>query len=272
MRFVLRLLISVMLPAFAAAQDPDSVKGFRFVRSIPGQYLSMNVDALGNLYLINTGNRLMKRYPNGDSAAVFNEVRKYGNPTYIDVSNPLKPIVFYQRFSSILILDRFLSLRSTLDLRKNQIFRVQAVANSYDNQIWVFDEQEFKLKKISDDGRLLQESADLRQVLDTVPSPVMIMDSDNLVYVYDPSRGFYIFDYYGGWKNRLPFTGWTDVAVSGKRIYGFRDNKLFSYEISSLQLQEYPLPDSIKGYRAIRAINGYLYLLTEDAVQVYEIR
>ncbi|HAN66531.1 MAG TPA: hypothetical protein DCQ34_09915, partial [Chitinophagaceae bacterium] len=71
------------------------------------------------------------------------------------------------------------------------------MANSYDNQIWVFDEQEFKLKKISDDGRLLQESADLRQVLDTVPSPVMIMDSDNLVYVYDPSRGFYIFDYYG---------------------------------------------------------------------------
>lgn len=245
---------------------------FTLESSIPGEYTQMEVDVLGNFYLVSSGGRLVKRNAGGDSAAVFNDVRKYGNPSCFDVSNPLKPIVYYRNYSTAVILDRFLSPRNTIDLRKLQIFRAKTMVNSYDNQFWVFDEQEFKLKKISDEGQLLQESADLRRVLDSVPSVSQILDHENLVYLYDPEKGFFIFDYYGGWKNRLPFIGWDQVGVSGKTLYGFRERQLMLYNLGSLDLQVVDLPAKLGEYQSIRLCNGKLYLLKAGGVEVYRMR
>ena len=163
---------------------------FKFEKTIPGNYIYLNVDALDNIYLITAGNQLKKLNSNGDSLAVFNDVKKYGNPSYIDVSNPLKTLVYYKSFSTVVILDRLLAMRTTINFRKQNIFTVKAIATSYDNNIWLFDEQDNKLKKIDDDGKLLQESTDLRLLVDSVPSPSQIIDSDDLVYLYDEKKAF----------------------------------------------------------------------------------
>ena len=77
-----------------------------------------------------------------------------------------------------MILDRQLTTRNTINFRKQNIFSVKAITTSYDNNIWLFDEQDYKLKKIDDDGKVLIESNDMRVLVDTVPSPVQITDSD----------------------------------------------------------------------------------------------
>ncbi len=245
---------------------------FQFLKFIPGKYLSLNVDILGNIYLITVGNQLKKIKYNGDSIGVFNDVKKYGNPSYIDVSNPLKVLVYYKNFSTVLILDRWLSIRNTINFRKQNIFSVTAIATSYDNNIWLYDEQDNKLKKIDDDGNLLQESTDLRLLVDSIPSPSNITDSDNLVYMYDRKKGFYIFDYYGALKNNLPFLNWENTAVSDNKMYGFLGNTLLSYETNSLNLKKYELPDFFKSYLAIKAINGKVYLLKDDGVEIYSVQ
>lgn len=250
----------------------NSNADFKFIKFIPGNYLSLNVDMLGNIYLITVGNQLKKIKENGDSVAVFNDVKKYGNPSYIDVSNPLKVLVYYKNFSTVLILDRWLSIRNKINFRKQNIFSVTAIATSYDNNIWLYDEQDNKLKKIDDDGRLLLESTDLRLLVDSIPSPSSITDSDNLVYMYDEKKGFYIFDYYGALKNKLPFLNWKNTAVSVKKMYGFSGNTLFSYETNSLNLKKYELPDIFKNYLAIKAINGKVYLLKDDGVAIYSVQ
>lgn len=181
---------------------------FEFQQFIPGSFIYLNVDILDNIYLITTGYQLKKLKSNGDSAGVFNDVKKYGYPSFIDVSNPLKILVYYKSFSTVVVLDRLLTIRNSINLRKQNIFSVKAIATSYDNNIWLYDEQDNKLKKIDDDGKLLQESTDLRLLVDSVPSPVQIIDNDNLVYLYDEKKGFYIFDYYGALRNNLPFRGW----------------------------------------------------------------
>lgn len=165
---------------------------FKFERIIPGNFIYLNVDVLDNIYVITAGNQLKKFSNMGDSLAVFNDVKKFGNPSYIDVNNPLKILVYYKNYSSVVVLDRLLTQRNSINFRKENIFSVKALATSYDNNIWLFDEQDFKLKKINDDGKVLLESSDMRQMVDTVPSPSLLIDSDNLVYLYDESRGFYI--------------------------------------------------------------------------------
>ena len=249
-----------------------SDSAFKYVKTIPGNYIYINVDILDNIYLITAGNQLKKLNSNGDSIAVFNDVKKYGNPSYIDVNNPLKILVYYKNFSTVVILDRLLTQRNMINLRKQNIFSVKAIATSYDNNIWIFDEQDLKLKKINEEGNLVMESTDMRQLVDPVPFPQQIIDSDNLVYLYDEKKGFFIFDYYGGLKNTLPFVNWTDVAISGNKMMGFSENKLLSYQLNSLNLKTYELPSFFRDHEAVKAVNGKVYLLKKDGVEIYSVQ
>ena len=248
----------------------DSV--FSYTGFIPGSFIQIEVDILDNLYLLTKGYQLKKINANGDSIAVFNDVKRFGNPSYIDVSNPFKVLVYYKNFSTAVILDRLLAQRNTLNFRKQDIFIVKAITTSYDNNIWLFDEQDFKLKKMNDEGRVLQESSDMRVLVDTVPSPAQIIDSDYFVYLYDPLKGFYVFDYYGALKNNLPFKNWTSVSASKKTLYGFHEKKLYIYNTGNLQLKKYPLSDSFVQADGIRAMNGKLYLLMKEGVVIYTVK
>jgi hypothetical protein len=258
--------------AIPLVAKPQSDSAFQFLKTIKGDFTYFNVDNLDNLYLINKSSQLKKLNRNGDSVAVFNDVKKYGNPDYIDVTNPLKTLLYYKNYSTVVVLDRLLTVRNNINLRKQNIFFVNNITLSYDNYMWIFDEEDYRLKKIDEEGKIIQSSTDWRMLFDTVPAPVKMIDRDNYVYLYDPTKGFYIFDYYGGFKNRLAFLNWTNVEVNGTNVYGFEKNKLYSYVLKSLQLKEYKLPAFFGKFESIKAMNGKVYLLNEKGVDIYQIK
>lgn len=277
------LILAVLLSCLSscaqtrAVLDTTNVQGtksnsaFAYISFIPGKYSYMDIDINGNIYLITETNQLKKIRSNGDSVAAYNDVKKFGNPSLIDVSNPLKIAVYYKNYSTVVILDRFLTYRNSINFRRENIFKVKALATSYDNNLWLFDEQDFKLKKINNEGIVLRETNDWRQIFDTVPTPSAIIDQNNFVYLYDPAKGFYIFDYYGSFKNNLPFLNWQHIAVTSGRLTGFVNDTFYSYEVSTFNLKTYKLPDFLKDYIDIKAMNGKLYLLKKTGVEIYNL-
>ena len=278
------LLLFFVLPSFyscaqskPALHEPvaeaqlKSDSNFRYSNFIAGRFSHFNVDILDNVYLVTETNQLKKLKANGDSVAIFNDVKKFGNPSLIDVNNPLKILLYYKSYSTVVILDRFLTFRNSINFRKENIFKVQALSTSYDNNIWIFDEQDFKLKKIKDDGTTISETSDWRQIFDETPSPTEIIDRDNYVYLYDEQKGFYIFDYYGSLKNNLPFLHWQHVAIANNKLMGFEGNVLQSYELNSLNLKSYKLPSFFNNYSDIKAMNGKVYLLKKEGIEIYNI-
>jgi hypothetical protein len=248
----------------------DSV--FRFERDWGSQVVDFSVDALGNVYILSKNDQLKKVDANGDSVAVFNAVKRYGQLYSIDVTNPLKILLYYKDFGTVLTLDRFLSVRNTLDLRRQNIFQAKAVGLAYDNNIWVFDEQDGKLKRLAEDGKLILQTNDLRLVFDTLPSPDFITDQDGLVYLYDINRGAYLFDYYGALKSRIPFTGWRDFMVAAKTMYGRRDNEILKYEPGSLVLKQINIPSAFQSATRIRVTQLKLYVLNNGVLSVYSMK
>jgi hypothetical protein len=73
----------------------------------------------------------------------------------------------------ILTLDRFLNIRNTIDLRKADILQAKAVAQSYDNNYWVFDELDNAIKKIDDNGNVLFKSSDFRVLFSEQYNPFL---------------------------------------------------------------------------------------------------
>ena len=154
-------------PAQRSAQQTPSA--FTLTLTLSQDIVDFTVDNLGNIYVLNSDNQLKKLGPKGDSLAVFNDVRRYGKITRIDVTNPLKILVYYREFTTVIELDRFLNIVNTVDLRKQNILQAKAVALAYDNNIWVYDELDAVLKRIGDDGSLLDQTTDFRQLFDSVP-------------------------------------------------------------------------------------------------------
>lgn len=259
----------LLFPVWVAAQGDST---FRHIKTIQGDIVEFTVDNLDNIYILNSRNQIRKLDANGDSVAAFNDIRKYGKASLIDVSNPLKVLLYYKDFTTVVVLDRFLNIRNSIDLRKQNIFQAKAIGQSYDNKIWVYDELENKLKKLDEDGKLLQETPDFRLLLGQSVSPIRIFDGNKYVYLYDSTYGVYVFDYYGALKNSIMIQRWQNFKVAGKYIFGSRNDTLYRYEINSFQYEEWKMPEQISQSRSFNFTSSRLYALKNNAIEIYTIR
>lgn len=259
------LIIFFFLPMVTMAQDAT----LPVTRFAEGQYTGFTADNLGNLYLLTRENRLKKLNVKGDSMGVFNDVRRYGKLSDINATNPLRTILYYKDFRTVVVLDRLMNTVNTIDLRKQNLFQVRTIAPSYDNLIWVFDEQESKLKKIDTEGKVLSQTADLRLVLQDAPIPVKMFDQNGFVYMYDPEKGMYIFDYYGAMKNKIVLLNWQFIQVLGNSILGIKDGKLLNYTTGTLDIKETTLPPGFSKYKDVLIAPQGVYVLEETGVKLY---
>lgn len=237
---------------------------FSLSRIIEGDVIDFTVDNLDNIYVLNSRNQVKKYNSNGDSVAVYNDIKKYGQASLIDVSNPLKILLYYRDFATVVMLDRFLNAVNTIDLRKQHILQARAIGQSYDNKIWVYDEMENKLKKIDEDGRLLQETPDFRLLLGKAPVPTKIFDENKFVYVYDSVYGIYVFDYYGALKNNIMIQRWQNLKVAGKFIFGSKGDTLYRYDIKTYMFDEWKLPAAIIRSQSFNFSSSRLYALIKE--------
>lgn len=236
---------------------------------IKGDFKTFSIDHLGYIYAITSKDQQLRKFkPNGDSMTVFNDVKRYGKLASINTQNPLRTLLFYKDFRTVVVLDRFLQTVNVLSLRKMNLFQTEVIAPSYDNHIWIFDQQETKLKKISEAGKLLTETADLRLVVDEVPLPVELFDQNGFVYLYDPEKGMYIFDYYGALKGRIALLGWDHVQVVGKTIMGLKEGKWLQYTTGSLDIKENILPELSSTVRDLQLTSTGIFILDERGIRL----
>src|SRR5258705_4574508 len=270
MRKLLNIMLIFFVPFININAQSDS--SFRLIKIISGDIVDFTVDNLDNIYILNSQNQKKKLNANGDSVAVFNDIKKYGQASFIDVSNPLKVLLYYKDFATVVMLDRFLNIRNTIDLRKQNILQVKAIGQSYDNKIWVYDELESKLKKIDEEGNLLLETPDFRLLLGQAPSPLKISDENKYVYLYDSLQGVFVFDYYGALKNNIMISRWQNFKVAGKYIFGSRADTLYRYEISSFFLDDWKMPEQLYHSRSFNFSSTRLYALKKERIEIYSIK
>jgi hypothetical protein len=261
---VLTIALSILLSAKSFATNDSTLK-LHLQSVYPAVVTDFVVDNLGSIYLVTPTNQVKKINDKGDSLAVYNDVRRYGKIHSVDVTNPLKVLVFYKSFSTIVVLDRLLNVRNTMDLRQYNMQQVGAIASSYDNNIWLFDEMESKLKKIDDNGRVIMESVDLRQALNVAPSPGAMFDRDGQLYLYDINSGLLVFDYYGAQKQKYAIPGITDVQVLDKQTITGRDTThILLYKPSTFQLYKFNAFTQPGDYKKVQFNSKKVYALTNE--------
>ena len=260
----------LLLLLFTAVQGHAQTDSFRLLRAFRTDVVRLAVDNLDHLYVVSSAGQLKKFNPQGDSISTYNQVKRFGTLHTVDVTNPLKPLLFYKEFSTIVILDRLLSFRMAIDLRRLNIIQTSAIGLSYDNNIWLFDEYENKLKKINEDGTVLLQTPDLRTVFPEAVLPQQIIDQNGTVYLYDATNGLYLFDYYGAFKKKLPITGWQSIAVWNQYITGIQANRFQFYNMATLLSGTRPLPAAVQALPYFHLANNRIFSWTADSVRIYK--
>jgi len=269
LKYVLLLLFCWMTSGVFAQQDSS----YELKRAVDGDIVDFTVDNLGNLYLLSADNRLKKTSSSGDSLAVYNDVRFFGKIYSIDATNPLKILLYYRDFSTIVALDRYLAVINTIDLRTTlNIYQARAIALAYDNNIWVYDDLEAKLKRVGDDGSLVDQTNDIRQLVDSVPDPFLISDQSGLVYLCDTIKGIYVFDHYGAYKNRLSLRGYQDFNVIDKYILARDQHYFYKYQMGGVDVQREQIPSGFLPAIKITIMPSSIYVLKHNRLEIYTRR
>jgi len=258
MRILFILLLAI--PQFSVAQD----SAFTLVRSYKGDIADAIVDNLGNLYIVASNGQIRKFNAAGDSVAVYNQVRNYGKLFTVDVSNPLKILLFYKDFCSIVVLDRFLASIATVNLKSLDILQPAAIGLSYDNNIWVFDEYDNKLKKINEQGKLLQESSDFRIALNQSLTPQRILNDNGLVFLADTASGVYVFDNYGSFKRKIPLVNWESIAVNRDQVISTGKESIIIYNTTTMLQTERKKPFFQPYFRSFMSADQFISFSTTE--------
>lgn len=267
----MKTILIIVTVFFGGAIHAQQDSGFLLVRSYQGDIAGAAMDNLDNLYILSSKGQVKKFNANGDSAGVYNQVRNYGKLFSIDVSNPLKILLFYKDFSTVVVLDRFLAVVNTLDLRKFSILQPASVGLSYDNNMLVYDEYDNKLKKIDEQGSLLMETPDFRTVFSESISPQKILNTDGFVFLADSSNGVYVFDNYGSFKRRIPLLQWQSIAVSNHNLVSTTNEFITVFNTATLLQTQRKIP-FFKPYFHSFTSSNKLVVFSGEALQIYQYR
>lgn len=266
----MKCVCTILLFLLAVVSSAQKDSGFVLVRTYNGDIATVAIDNLDNLYIVSSTGQLKKFNGRGDSVAVFNGIRAYGKLSAIDISNPLKPLLFYKDFSTVVVLDRLLVNRASLDLHRYNVLQPTAVALSYDNNIWVFDQYDNKLKKLDESGNTLLETTDFRQLLAQTISPQKIINDNGLVYLTDSTHGIFVFDNYGGFKRRLEAKGWNQIDIQGGKLVRLGSNEIIVYNPTTFTEQSQKFPPHFTPYVHAYTTQNKLVTFSQDSLRVYK--
>lgn len=268
MKLIATILLTFFLGASSFAQQDSS---FLLLRTYRGNIADAAMDNLDNIYIVSSTGQIKKFNASGDSVAVYNQVKNFGTLYSIDVTNPLKILLFYKDFSTVVVLDQLLANLSTVDLKKFSILQPDAIGLSYDNNIWVFDEYDNKLKKINEQGKRLLETPDFRNIFSQTIAPQKIISNDGFVYLADTASGIFVFDNYGSFKKRIPLRNWQSIAVNNNNIISTSNEMITVYNTATLLQTQKKTPFFKPYFRSFIASHKFVTFST-TSLQIYQYR
>lgn len=230
---------------------------------------AFTTDKLSQIYVITEQNEVIKYDPYGNEMFRFNNNR-LGNLQHIDATDPFNVLLYYPDYMTVITLDRTLNQTIEYDLINLNLLEVKAIGMSNDNNIWLYDDVTFKLRKVNRKGQVLIESDDLNLLLFYTPTPNFILERANTVYVNNPETGVLVFDIFGKYIKTLDFKGLDDFQILNNQLTFRKGKKLMSFHLQPLVLQTIELPPDVDKEDKIRIQKNKLFIKKKDKVLIYE--
>ncbi len=259
-------LLWLSFPLVGKAQPVDSLWQITFQKD---SIVTFAVDPLQQLLAVDHQGVLTQYSPQGKALFQFHNTTLGENFT-IDATDPFNILLFYQEQQTIVLLDRTLSERATLDLRDTPVQYATAVTRSHDNNLWVYDELAGRLYRLNARGEVLFTSNDFRLSESLTEGPTQLLRWGDRLALNFPQRGIALFSILGQLEEWWKITEVEDCFFQ-KQVFYFRRNGNYHRYFPQQQLQQaLEWPDSANKPVLFRTQIDRRYLLFAEGKFVVE--
>jgi hypothetical protein len=183
--------------------------------NIENEYLTL--DKFSNVYekkgdVINRINLLNKK------SNTFSN-KSWGDFHHIDVTNPLRILLFYKNLSKVVFLDNTLSVHNDISLENYGLNMASLACTSNNNAFWIYDPVDFQLIRFDQTMKRMTESGSLIQIIGQEITPNFMVEKNDMLYLNDPNIGVLMFDNFGTYIKTIPIKNMDSFQVDGENIY-----------------------------------------------------
>lgn len=243
--------------------------GIRLEKQISFYQKKLFVDHLGNFYALD-GNNLSAIKEDGSVAASFLD-GKQGALSYVDVSDPLRIMLLYSDFNTLLFIDNKLApIGSPIHLDDFNISETSVSCTSPHEGFWVYDNVNQQLVHFNRYMQSDMRGTLLNSYLKEEENPVALLERNDRIYLYFPAEGIVVSDRYGTYIKIIPEKNIADIQVYNDRLYFRRDQKMYSIDLKYNAYDSILIPvDS--GIESVYLNNGKILVHNDTLVSIFEI-
>jgi len=223
----------------------------------------IKIDDFGYIYVI-TKTEILKYNLNGLFIKSFS-AKRYGSIDFVDVTNPLKILVYYKDFQHILFLDNQLTASSNMiSLENLGLEQTSLVCNSVNNSFWLFDKQNNSLLRFDEKSNQLVKLDNLKRLLNLDFKPNFIKEKNNYLYLNCPNEGILVFDMYGSFLKTIPIKDLSEFDIRNENIVYFKADTLNEYKTKTFTTNRKFFSDSL--IKTVYWQGNHFYKVYRDSV------
>jgi hypothetical protein len=259
-------LVLYILTFFLSFQPAE----FQLIKNIHVDGERFYSDPLGNVYIIQN-NHLLKYDRDYTRAAEYTNLF-LGRIHSIDVSDPLRILIYYKDYNQVVWVDNFLSeIRSPIWLDNLGADQARLVCSSNQGGFWIFNGLNNQLQYFDVNLQFVHESMALNSITSKDIQPVYMVEKSRKVYLNVPGFGILVFDLFGNYSKTIPVEIAGEFQVTDQNLYYFKSGELFSVDLKTYNTLKLPLPVE-NGFTKVEMQPDFLYLFSHKGYSVYKIR
>jgi hypothetical protein len=216
-----KILFALFALTLCAFQPTDHI-------TIKTKHDHFTSDNLGNIYTVKE-DEMLKYNASGKFLMRYSNL-KLGNITTVDAVNPLKILLYYRDFQTIVFLDDQLTANSeNISLEALGHEQTDLVCASVNNSFWIYDKQNNELTRFNESSKKVASTGNLKQVLRREMNPNYMREYNNYLYLNCPETGIYVFDIFGAFSKIISIKGLKQFQVNEDIVYYKKDSGICSY-------------------------------------------
>lgn len=189
-----------------------------------------------------------------------------GKISRVDIQNPLRLILFYETFNTLIALDNQLNEVQKINFNEepNNLL-ITAIATASQNSYWLFDQNNMQIMLYSYLKKNYQKVGSPLQI------PIKTYQADfNNFYWVDNTNTFHRMDIKGNYTNIGPIPEYSHVDLySPQLILYAKDQKIFFYDIT--KKESILVKDVEKSFISFEYKNQNLAIFTDQGITNYKI-
>lgn len=233
---------------------------------------SVSLDRYNHIFVADAKGNVTQYDENGKSLLRFSPSRVSGI-SLIEAWKSVQLFVFYRDFQQYTFLDRFLSPLQQSTMDENVVGFARIATVSSDDNLWIFDDTDFSLKKYDLQSQSITIHSPLGLVLDTKDYDITFMrEYQNMLLISDRNTGILVFDNLGNYKKKLPFKGLAFFGLLNEELYFTDESQVRFFHLYNLTERTIALPKASASALRVLAFDDKLALLYKEKLVIYRIK